>query len=95
MYEKCNGWTNYETWVTALWLSNDYGIQKELEAQAEEALQECDGDHEAATELLETFINVLLDELFFHFPSSLISDILGHARNQINDREIAETYIES
>ena len=21
-----NGWTNYETWNVALWLSNDYGL---------------------------------------------------------------------
>lgn len=95
MYERVNGWTNWETWITALWLSNDYGVQKELEAQAEEALQQCDADHEAATELVETFINVLLDELFNQEQASLISDILSHARNQINDREIAESYVNS
>jgi hypothetical protein len=25
--KRYNGWTNYETWVTALWLDNDYATQ--------------------------------------------------------------------
>ena len=24
-HQKYNGWNNYETWVTALWIDNDYG----------------------------------------------------------------------
>ena len=25
---KYNGWTNYETWVTKLWMDNDEGSQE-------------------------------------------------------------------
>lgn len=95
MYERVNGWTNYETWVTALWLSNEFGRQRMMEAAADDALTDSKGDHEAAIDLLEQFIMVYLEQLFIRNEASLISDVLQHTYNQINIREIAESYIES
>ena len=34
---KYNGWTNYETWLAALWIGNDEGF----ESQADEIAREC------------------------------------------------------
>lgn len=41
MSDKCNGWTNYETWNAALWMDQDYyfGIVKEFKSIG--ALAEC------------------------------------------------------
>jgi hypothetical protein len=31
--ESYNGWTNYETWLAALWINNDQGLQSEFAEQ--------------------------------------------------------------
>jgi hypothetical protein len=40
MAEKYNGWTNYETWVTKLWMDNSEGDQEYYAEMAQDAYKD-------------------------------------------------------
>lgn len=99
-----NGWTNYETWLAALWFGND-GTGEYFEDEAREIIKRlCDSDdddlplteersEEAASELaaiMETYIDEQLDPLP---PAGLFCDLLNAALREINYNEIAQHYI--
>ena len=76
-----NGWTNYETWLTHLWLTNDPGTDsaaREIAAEGTDALQEWVTDW--VTESIPA--------------SSLAADLIGAALCEVNWREIAESLLE-
>ena len=80
--EECNGWTNWETWVVNLWLTNDEGLYYET-------LRICDRDlnpHEyefQRREELELWVDELMDE-------NIITDKVSLHR--VNWREIVESW---
>lgn len=81
-----NGWTNYETWVVALWLGNDPGTDEMLR----ELTTGADTEHEAA-EALKDFIeehNPLAD------AASLYTDLLRAGISEVDWYEIASHYRE-
>ena len=77
-----NGWTNYETWLTGLWLSNDQAtdrVAREIVTAAP--------DRVAAADALRDWIadaNPLLGE------ASLYSDLLNAALGAVDWYELAE-----
>ena len=85
-----NGWTNYETWVTKLWMDNDQGsydywqertaelVGTEMPKPAHPLAQELRDTHEEALPELQGFA----------------SDLLRGAFSEINWYEIAESLIE-
>ncbi|PSB00500.1 DUF7249 family protein [Merismopedia glauca] len=93
MNNNYNGWMNYETWVTALWIDNDqssYYYSHELTKLAqEEHSQKQDRISYLAT-LLKDWIqemNPLADD------ANLFSDLLNAALSEVNWGEIAENFL--
>ncbi|MBL8121314.1 hypothetical protein JNM87_01005 [Candidatus Saccharibacteria bacterium] len=74
-----NGWTNYETWLVALWLNND-----RLTYEALEAIKAESGSVRGKAEQLEE----LVQELYEFEPVSLIADFVNAALGRVNWVEI-------
>ena len=79
-----NGWTNYETWNVALWLSNDEGTYNYVRGMAEEA-----GDEYRLGTMLEEYV----DEMRPDLGASMFADLLGAALSEVRWIEIARTFI--
>lgn len=89
-----NGWTNYQTWATNLWLSNCEHTEAELSGMAEQLIEQEEPDY---LEELSSHIKYLVTER--DYPENLIcglhSDLLNEAIREINYFEIAKAYIDS
>lgn len=86
MSEKYNGWTNYETWLVALWLDNDEGSYNEMHYMARHS-EDVYSLMEQIKEMIEE-LNPLKDQ------ANLFSDLLNGAISECNFYEIAEHYYE-
>jgi hypothetical protein len=97
MCQEYNGWTNRETWAVNLWITNDYGMSKDLEIYFQELHQE---GEETTPEImrnyadyLESYVNELLEfENLNRTTYSMLTDIGSLYR--VNWREIAEGFAE-
>ena len=99
MESTYNGWRNYETWLTNLWLSNDQGSYEYWREQAREACR-----HAKATDFLtreqvarRNLAEQLKDEVEECSPcldAGLYSDLLNAALSDIDWREVAEAFLE-
>lgn len=84
-----NGWKNYETWVTALWIDNDqdsYGFAREIVA---EVFGSADIEYprvEAADALKSWVDGAFVPDL----AGSLAADLLGHAFQSVDWFEIVD-----
>lgn len=95
--QEYNGWSNRETWATNLWLTNDYGMTKDLEIYFQELHKE---DEPTTPEILrdfveyvETYVNELLEfENLNPTTYSMLTDIGSLYR--VNWREIAQGFSE-
>lgn len=90
-----NGWSNRETWATNLWLTNEYGITKDLEIYFQELHSE--GEETTAeikrkfAEYIENYTTELLAfENLNSTTYSMLTDIGSLYR--VNWREIAEDF---
>jgi hypothetical protein len=90
MSETHNGWTNYETWVVALWMDNDQWSYTEAREWAREALHE----HDTAPTI--HLADVLKDEHTCRAPDleGVYSDLLTASLGEVNWFEIAANLIE-
>ena len=93
--QEYNGWSNRETWATNLWLTNDYGMTKDLEIY----FQELHNEGEPTTpeivrdfaDYIESYLNELLEfENLNQTTYSMLTDIGSVYR--VNWREIAEGF---
>lgn len=83
-HKEYNGWTNYETWLMALWIDTDeyqYATVREIAGECSEA-------HDLATRIQE-LMEADQPEL-----TGLWADMLNSALSQVNWYEIAEHYDE-
>lgn len=82
MCDEYNGYTNYQTWVTSLWLSNDEGSYLFWQETALEYGNTYD------------FTQYLKESHSEHSPTieraDVYSDLLGHALQMVNWDEIGE-----
>lgn len=77
--KEYNGWTNYETWLTALWIDNDEYLMEEMRG--------------APAEQIKDWYEARVDEMFPH-GDNLFSDILNAHKREVNWAEIAEHFEE-
>jgi hypothetical protein len=94
MCEKYNGWTNRETWATALWLDNEQGTQELMQEMAEQH------DSQAGlAESIEGFVTELLDmEEVLSAPPAQRKELISMSSDigslyRVNWYEIAEHYL--
>lgn len=95
-----NGWQNFETWVTALWIGNDPGSDEwahQLVADAYAAAARAIAQDPAAiTAPLSTAADALKDWIEDLNPlagqANVFSDLISHALRGVDWREIAEHY---
>lgn len=81
---KYNGWTNYETWATKLWMDNDEGLYLYWKERAGATVHA----HKLADELKEWHIDNMPE------IDGLYNDLLHGALSEVNWYEIAEALME-
>lgn len=98
MNEKYNGWTNYETWLTALWLSEwhltaadfltDEEIEEAVQAQSEyDYYRICGRLYERLKDQVEEF------QEMENNCTGLFSDLLNSAMSRIDWADIANSWL--
>lgn len=100
--KKYNGYTNYETWLAALWLDNDQGANESIVEESirlVEAMENVKDNDEATgvTSLLGDYIKNLVDEMqevSEAQTTGLFADLLTAALLEIDYYDIAESQIE-
>ena len=104
MNEKTyNGWTNYETWLVALWLDNEpgtYGYWREQAREHRKSAPNCWQVRERIWMPDRAAVFNLADQLKEEMEdanplseSSLFSDLLTAALCEVDWQEIAEHYL--
>ena len=93
--QTCNGWTNYETWLVNVWMSNSQGDQQYWDEQTGEVLEE-EADHDGDTfpvvrlgERIGEWLDEIRADLVADSTASLMSDLLGGAISAVDTVEIA------
>lgn len=85
MCTECNGWTNYQTWVVNLWLTNDSDTMEHCHSLVSE------GETWEGADRLKDYVEELDPDL----DASMFSDLLGYALTGVNWQEIARNMRES
>lgn len=99
--QEYNGWTNRETWATALWIDNDEGMQETARDYTLTAINEHSSaeDCTALSCLADTLENWIVEEVLTHENVAgnrdlwlMLTDIGSLYR--VNWREIADSYLD-
>lgn len=91
--KKYNGWANYETWVTKLWMDNDEGSYHYWQEAAVEVWEDSDDKDEFCS----SFAARLESEHEENAPtaeSGVYADLLNAALSEVDWYEIAESFVE-
>lgn len=100
-----NGWTNYETWVVNLWMTNEEGSYNYYRERAEEVKKdntEDDGSDDGKVDIEQAthdLADILKDEFeegaSERIPQGTVwADLIGAALSEVDWREIAEHLLE-
>lgn len=93
------GWSNYETWATALWFNNDRGLYEMVVEWAEEVLADNDATSDkdsyssASVVLSDRIKDFVEEENPLDGDASVYADLLTGAISEVNFREVAEEFI--
>jgi len=98
--QKYNGWTNYETWLVNVWMSNSEGDSQYWDEQTGEVLQE-EADYDGDTfpvarlsERLGEWLVEIRESTLGTETSGLMNDLLGGAIRAVNTWEIAKHLVD-
>lgn len=92
--QEYNGWTNFETWNAALWLSNDYGDVQFWDERADDIAQTAD-DIDDLTSTLADEIEIYFDDLAAELPlTGFFADVMNASLREVNWHEIARHMVE-
>lgn len=86
--ETYNGWTNRETWLTNLWLTNDQGI---YEMVCEQVFQGDATEDYEQVQILESIVEGLVFDSY-EANAGLGSDFLGQCLGEVNYYEIVQAF---
>jgi hypothetical protein len=86
--QTCNGWSNQETWIANLWLSNDQGLYELLR----EAHKQLSDSYEVAEFISERLREQLFDEIGV---ACIWQDLLNSAFNRIDWIEVIENNLDT
>jgi hypothetical protein len=90
-----NGWSNYETWLAALWIGEGYAGGSDYVAEiAAEILTDNEGDTDEAADTLADTLRNEIDETWTTKAAGLEADLLRAAVEAINWHEIARHYVD-
>ena len=100
--EGFNGWTNWETWLTNLWIDNDgyaggsLGVSEEADRIVKGKLDNDDAFGDSISELAEWLKEAIDNDLNEHNGTlaGLLADIVNDFIKTVDWREIAEHYCE-
>lgn len=94
--KKYNGWTNYETWLVALHIDNDEGLQEEIKRLIQEKYKYEFERAEAIKNLRAEAIKNFFEELLIPEDSKelLKNDLLNATLREVNWKEIVESFEE-
>lgn len=83
------GWTNRETWLVNLWLTNEEGLYRDA-CEAAGIMSGADLD-----DWLSDYVRVNFAENAHPWLGGLVGDLLGAALNRVDWREIGEAFTEA
>lgn len=98
--ETYNGWTNYETWVTKLWMDNDRGSQEHYAELAARVVAESTANEFMSADRVARYdLHKLLKEEFEESnplcdQANLWADLMNAALSEVNWYEIADSLID-
>jgi hypothetical protein len=90
MCREYNGWTNWETWVTKLWLDNDEYVYN-LICEMVQSTKSDDGEGISGDDLQE-FVWNTWDPDGMYVQSGLFCDFVLSSMNMVNWNELANAY---
>jgi hypothetical protein len=85
-----NGWVNYETWVTALWLDNEQSSYTDWRERAQSAFENAEGDRENAGYALAQELKDEISNSSDIPESGLFADLVNAALSEVDWDEIAK-----
>ena len=85
-----NGWKNYETWATSLWIGNEQGIYNNV-------FETCNNENFDLVDKVQ-YVKSLMEHLIYDIEElpkfGLVHDLLGHAFQNVDWIEIVEGVID-
>lgn len=92
-HKKYNGWNNYQTWVTALWIDNDYDSYLYRCELAEEVKEEHEDEDEREDCLAVSLKDWIESQNPLAESASLFTDLINSALSEVDWQEIAENFL--
>lgn len=86
--EACEGWSNYETWLVNMWMSNNYAVYQYFRLYVEEVNKHCPEPEEKIAIILESLVESNLPDI-----GDFYAMLLNAAIKRVNFRELAESWV--
>jgi hypothetical protein len=91
--KKYNGWNNYETWLTALWIDNEYDSYQYRCELVEEVIEEHEDEDERKNCLASSLKDWIESQNPITESASLFTDLLNSALSEVDWQEIVENFL--
>jgi hypothetical protein len=91
--DNYNGWTNYETWVTALWIDNDQSSYNYRRFLAEQVRKEHKEERDRVNCLASSLSDWIEEMNPLAGQANLFCDLLNAALAEVDWYEIASNFL--